>query len=347
MIILVTGGTGGHVFPAVALRDILLKNNKDVQIIIDQRGAQFVQNDKSVHIVPIYRSLRSVGKLIYPFSLFSAFLKSFVFFLKNRPTLVIGFGGYTTVPSLVAAFILRIPIIIQEANSFLGKGNRFLQKISTCICTSFPNTKTDYPKKTHCLGLPLRQVFFEKEFDYIPPNLEEKFHILIIGGSQGAKIFSDLIPKAISLLEKDQQKRIIVRQQARPEYINHTQALYRDISSTVEIKPFFADMPAEYAWAHLVITRSGASTLFELARTKRPAILVPFHSSIEGDQQKNAEAFEAQNACWVFSEKQLTAQKMAEHIRHLMENSNMLIEKSEAIANLCNTNIEKDFLNIF
>lgn len=346
MIVLVTGGTGGHVFPAIALHDILLKNKEKVQIIIDQRGAKFIQKDNFVNIIPIHRSSRFFGKLIYPFSLFTAFLKSFLFFLNNRPIIVMGFGGYTTIPSLMAAFILRIPIIIHEGNSFLGKGNRFLQKFSTYICTSFPNTKTDYPKKTHCLGLPIRKVFFEKKFNYASPKPDDFFHILVIGGSQGAKVFSNIIPKAIAHLDENIQKKIIIHQQARPEYADETVNMYKNTQATVIIKPFFEDMPTEYTWAHLVIARSGASTLFELAHTKRPAIFIPFYSSIEDDQQKNAEVFLNKNACWIFSEKHSSAQQIADHIAYLIKNPNVLVEKSKAMSHLSNINIEKDFLNI-
>jgi UDP-N-acetylglucosamine--N-acetylmuramyl-(pentapeptide) pyrophosphoryl-undecaprenol N-acetylglucosamine transferase len=346
MIVLVTGGTGGHVFPAIALRDILLKHNKKVHIIIDQRGIKFLQKDESTLVIPINRTSKFLGKLIYPFSLVNAFLKNLMFFMKKRPTLVMGFGGYTTLPSILAAFILRIPIVIQEGNSFLGKGNRFLQKFATYICTSFPNTTTAYPEKTHCFGLPLRQTFFEERINYPPPALDEQFHILIIGGSQGAKLFSDIIPKAVALLDFARQKKIVIHQQARPEYVDETISIYKHTQATVVVKSFFEDMPFEYAWAHLVIARAGASTLFELAHTKRPAIVIPFYSSIEGDQQKNADSFSSQNACWLFSEKQVTAKNIADHISELMEDPRKLVEKSEAIEKLSNTNIEKDFLHL-
>lgn len=341
MIILVTGGTGGHVFPALALSDILNKNNIETHIIVDQRGVKYIDlKQYKTFVIPIQRQNHIFKKLFYPFSLATAFFKNIIFFIKNRPEKVIGFGGYTTIPSILAAYILRIPIIIHEGNSFLGKANRFLQHIASQIFTSFPNTHTQYPKKTLFTGLPLRQNILQTSFTYTHPT-QTHFNILIIGGSQGAQIFSTILPQAIQLLPLEIQQKIAIRQQVRKENLENTRKLYKKTVVSIELKTFFDVMEKEYQNTHLVITRSGASTLFELAYAKKPAILFPYASSLEGDQAKNASFFEKKNASWVLCEQKTTPQNLAALLENIIKNPNLLEEKSQHIEKLFPVDFEK------
>ncbi|CAO5676113.1 MAG: UDP-N-acetylglucosamine--N-acetylmuramyl-(pentapeptide) pyrophosphoryl-undecaprenol N-acetylglucosamine transferase [Holosporales bacterium] len=331
-IAIITGGTGGHVFPALSLREELIKLDEKVTFFVDQRGYRFVPHNLQIIEVPIHRTFPPLGRFFYPLSLFGAFLNYILRFLLDRPKLVIGFGGYTTMPGLLAAYVLRIPIVIHEGNAFLGKANRFLQKLAKKICVSFKGTKTCFMNKTIVTGMPIRHVFREKNYSYLPPKHDEPFHLLIIGGSQAASLFTKLIPDAINNLTIDQQKRLVIHQQCKADQIDLALEEYRSLPSSVTIKPFFNDMENQYAFAHLVIARSGSSSVFEIIHSKRPAIFFPFAAAIEGDQAKNAKMLHDEDACWVFNEKETGPRLLAKLLSELMDNPDQLAEKSKKIA---------------
>ena len=245
-------------------------------------------------------------------------------------------------PGLMAAYVLRIPIVIHEGNSFLGKANRFLQNFAKIICVSFKETKTKYPHKTIVTGMPLRHHLL-KSYTYVPPHENEPFHLLVVGGSQGSSLFSKLIADAINDLNIDQQRRLVVHQQCRAEQIDLALEEYRTLPCKITLKPFFDDMEEQYNFAHLVITRAGSSSVFELIHTKRPAILYPFAAAIEGDQAKNASVLKAQNACWVFNEKETGPRCLSELIGHLMDNPDELVQKSHNISKFQKENATKAF----
>ena len=205
MIILVTGGTGGHVFPAVSLQDYLTEKNIAAHMIVDQRGDKFIKNKKNVSVISVNRSVKFLGKWAYPFSLFFSFLKSIKFIISHKPKMIIGFGGYTTLPALLAGFFMCVPIGVFEANSFLGKANRFLQKIAQCVFIAFPHTKFVQHKNIYQVGLPLRKNIREKEFLFKTP--QKNINLLIVGGSQGTSLFSTIIPEVIECLPEKLQKK--------------------------------------------------------------------------------------------------------------------------------------------
>jgi UDP-N-acetylglucosamine--N-acetylmuramyl-(pentapeptide) pyrophosphoryl-undecaprenol N-acetylglucosamine transferase len=343
-IIIITGGTGGHVFPAVAVYDELKKENEDVNFFVDQRGKKFVPSHiQNLIEVPIHRTFPPFGKLFYPFSLFGAFINYIIRFLNHRPKMIIGFGGYMTMPGILAAKVLQIPIILHEGNSFLGRANRFLQKFANLVLVSFQETKTDYIEKTVVTGMPLRSHFC-KPYTYIAPDSREPFNLLVVGGSQGSSLFSKLIPDAISGLPIDLQQRIIVHQQCRNEQLEIAEQEYRDLPCKVKLQPFFDDMEKQYEWAHLVITRSGSSSVFELIHTKRPAILFPYAAAIEGDQAKNANILKSKNACWVLNEKESGPKALSKILSELIDNPDQLTEKSKNIADLQKEEATKLFI---
>ncbi|MBP9752411.1 MAG: UDP-N-acetylglucosamine--N-acetylmuramyl-(pentapeptide) pyrophosphoryl-undecaprenol N-acetylglucosamine transferase [Proteobacteria bacterium] len=333
-IAIICGGTGGHVFPALSLKEELLKLDEKVTFCVDQRGFRFVPHNMNVVEVAIHRSFPPLGKFFYPFSLFGAFLSYTIRFILDRPKLVVGFGGYPTMPGILAAFVLRIPIVIHEGNSFLGKANRFLQKFAKKICVSFHGTKTDYMAKTIVTGMPVRSAIRHKNYTYIEPREDEPFHLLVIGGSQAASLFTKLIPDAINDLSVDQQRRFVIHQQCKADQIDLAYAEYKTLPVSVTIKPFFNDMENQYEFAHLVIARSGSSSVFEIIHTKRPAIFFPFAAAIEGDQAKNAKNVEDKNACWVLNEKEAGPRVLAKLLSDLMDNPHLLTEKSKSIAKL-------------
>ncbi|MDP2193850.1 MAG: undecaprenyldiphospho-muramoylpentapeptide beta-N-acetylglucosaminyltransferase, partial [Alphaproteobacteria bacterium] len=306
-------------------------------IITDQRGHRFIDRHMyQIKKIDVYRNHPTFGKLIYPLSMLWAVLQNLYFFYHFKPSAVMGFGGYTSIPGLLAARILNIPIFIHEGNAFLGQANRFAQRFAQKIGVSFPDTKrvTD-PGKIVLTGFPLRKEFhnhpvLDKQNISDPSQLS----ILVVGGSQGAEYFSKLIPEAIAQLTPQEQEKIFIRQQCRDASMKQTTEAYSKLGCSFELKPFINDMPHAYAEADLVISRSGSSTLFEMACLGVPAIVIPFAKSAEGDQAKNAEYFLQQNACWLVYEKDHPSQALAQIIRGVLEDPSLLRKKAEAISNL-------------
>lgn len=334
---LITGGSGGHVFPALAVYDALKEQEFHPIILSDQRGQRFIdQHSYIVENINIHRNHPTFGRLIYPLSMLWATFKSLLFLYQLKPSAVMGFGGYTSIPGLLAARILNIPILIHEGNAFLGQANRFAQKFAQKIGVSFLETQrvTD-PKKIVLTGFPLRKEFYQ----HIPSRKKavhdpSQLSILVIGGSQGAESFSTLIPAALNQLSPQEQEKIFIRQQCRETLITSTAQTYKKLACAFEFVPFIHDMPQSYAEADLVISRSGSSTLFEMACLGIPAIVIPFTQSAEGDQAQNAQFFLDKNACWLIDEQHNPAEKLTHIIRELLNNPFWLHEKSNAISKL-------------
>lgn len=344
---LITGGSGGHVFPAVSLYEELEAQGCTAHMIVDHRGKQYVPNSmQNITEIPIHRIFPPFGKLFYPLSLILAFLRCLFLFIINRPKAVVGFGGYTTVPGIAAAKLLFIPIILHEGNSFLGQANRFLQPWAKKMALSFE--KTDFVQHSDATisGLPLRKSICENIKDYAPPSTDSVLNILVIGGSQGAGIFARLIPDAVRLLPKYKQKRLHIRQQCRAENEDIAKTAYEDLDCKIEMQPFFDDMPKEYNQAHLVISRSGSSSLFELAAFKMPAILIPFAASAEGDQAKNAALFHEQDACWLFAEREVNTAQIEHILSDTLDNPDILMQKSKNMAKMYVANARKKLADL-
>lgn len=326
---LIAGGTGGHVFPALSVRAELIQKGAIVDMIVDQRGRKLIhENFEGLMEIPIHRVIKPFGKIFYPLSLLTAFLRCFVHFLMHRPKAVVGFGGYTTLPGLLAARFLCIPIILHEGNSLLGQANRFFQPWAKAIAVSFENTTSVAHKKVIFTGFPLRKELTKPNHEYKLPT--DKINILVVGGSQGTGLFSRLVPDAINDLSKEDQAKLVIHQQCRTENESVTKEEYNTLGCEVTLVPFFHNMAEEYAWAHLVISRSGASTLFELAAFKLPSILFPYASSLEGDQARNAHYLG--DAAWVFQERTCGPRHLSEVLKELIDNPSILAKKSAEIS---------------
>ncbi len=344
---LITGGSGGHVFPAIALYEALEAQGYAAHIIVDQRGRHYVPDSvQNITAIPIHRLFPPFGKLFYPLSLLLAFLRCLLLFIVNRPKAVVGFGGYTTVPGITAAKLLFIPIILHEGNSFLGQANRFLQPWAKKMALSFKKTDFVQHNDATVTGLPLRKSICDNIVQYSPPSEESTLNILVIGGSQGAGIFARLIPDTVRLLPKYKQKRLHIRQQCRAENEDIAKTAYEDLDCTIEMQPFFDDMPKEYNQAHLVISRSGSSSLFELAAFKMPAILIPFAASAEGDQAKNAALFHEKDACWLFAEREVNTAQIENILSEVLENPAILMQKSKNMAKMYVANSSKKLADL-
>lgn len=293
-VLLAAGGTGGHLFPAESLSAALRDRGVEVALATDTRTEKFGDHFPSVHVIPsaTFRGrdpvsiAKTVGTLGY------GAIKAVAMLARVKPSAVVGFGGYPTVPPVFAASLRGIPTIIHEQNGVPGRANRFLSSRVTAIATGFPGVFGSDPalaaKATHT-GNPVRPaVIAAAGKPYAEPGGNDPFNLLVFGGSQGARVMADIVPAAVAKLEPHLQMRLKVVQQARGEDIERVKKIYAKAQVDAVIEPFFSDLPARMADSHLVISRSGASTVAELSVIGRPAILVPLPHALDQDQAANA-----------------------------------------------------------
>uniref|UniRef100_UPI0026206A3A UDP-N-acetylglucosamine--N-acetylmuramyl- (pentapeptide) pyrophosphoryl-undecaprenol N-acetylglucosamine transferase n=1 Tax=uncultured Rhizobium sp. TaxID=155567 RepID=UPI0026206A3A len=239
---------------------------------------------------------------------------------RLRPSAVVGFGGYPTVPPLLAASGMNIATVIHEQNAVMGRANKMLAPKVTAIAGGFlPEGTGSYAGKTVVTGNPVRpDVIAAAATPYMASGPDDPFHLVVFGGSQGAQFFSSAIPSALCLIDAEMRSRIHVVQQARPEDKDKVSASYAKLGLPAEVSPFFGDMPAKIAEANLVICRSGASTVSELAVIGRPSVLVPYPYALDHDQAANAAALKAQGGAEVVAQAALTPEKLSDIIRNAM-----------------------------
>lgn len=334
--ILASGGTGGHLYPALSLCQKLKSHDRQVYLITDQRCERFthLKDFDKVYIRYMSHKAPMIGRLGLYLSILWQTLYCYWLYKKIKPTVVVGFGGYPSLPPLLAAQLRGIPTILHEQNALLGRANRLLAKKAYRIATSFENVKKA-PAHTTLTGNPVRpEILKLKDKPYEGPSGQGPFHILIIGGSQGAKIFSEVIPQTLVNLPLNLQQRLKVVQQCRSEFLSQTKVIYRQSFLEVELTPFIEDMADQYARAHLVIARSGASTIAELAVIGRPAILVPYGASLEDDQSYNAAPMGKAKAAWVFKEDNFTPKNLGDLLEKIMTQPEYLRTAAKAMAQL-------------
>lgn len=327
-IVLAAGGTGGHVFPAQALAQELSAQGYNVFFFTDARGHQFKLSNVSLVKIPAGQLSGSLHKKVQGGAILVAGTLAALYQLKRiKPAAVIGFGGYASFPTMMAAITLRIPTIVHQADAYFGRANHFLAPLVTRIATSFPHVE-NIPKSCHhkvvYTGLPVRPEI--KAEPYILPEENETFQILITGGSQGAKIFGEVIPQAISLLKPSLQKRLCIHQQGRPEYLGLINALYQRTKAQVVLSRFFKSMGEEYKKAHLVISRAGASSVTEAAVVGRPVLFVPYPYAMDDHQFYNAQQAVNVQGGWLMREKEFTPESVALYMSSLMASPRKLEE---------------------
>ena len=242
---------------------------------------------------------------------------------RSRPRVVVGFGGYPSVPPMLAAAILGIPTIVHEQGAALGRANRLAAKRAALIAASFPDlhgSPTDLAAKVVHTGNPVRrQVLEQAGSTYEPPMPDGPFNLLVVGGSQGAHVFAEIVPAMLRALPDAARCRLNLVMQCRAEDLEATRAALTALEITATLQPFFDDMPQRMASAHLVICRSGASTIAELAVIGRPAILVPLPHAVENDQLHNARRVAEAGGGWLMEQKDITPERLAGFVRRLME----------------------------
>ena len=296
LILLAAGGTGGHLFPAEALGVELIRRGFRVRLATDARALRYsgLFSRDTIDVVPSETvrgrtpwSLARTGILLAAGTAVSLNLMR-----RLRPKAVVGFGGYPTLPPLLAARLFGVPGIIHEANAVLGRANRFLSGRVSAIATSLPGVldrDPDLAGKTTTVGVPMRPaILTAAAVKFASPDATGPLRVLVVGGSQGARVMADIVPSAIERLEPALWSRLILTQQVREEDMARVRAVYDRLKISAELAPFFTDLPTRLASNHLVISRSGAGTVAELAAIGRPSILVPLPGSIDQDQFANA-----------------------------------------------------------
>lgn len=304
LIVLAAGGTGGHMFPADALAKELLDQGYRLALISDKRGSAYggtlsVIESYTVNAKGIAgRGL--VGRVKGLFALGTGFFQARKMLTALEPAAVVGFGGYASAPTITAALNLNIPTVIHEQNAVLGRANRLVAKYVNRVCTSFDLARPA-PKGAQLVrtGLPVRASIADvRNTPYVAPSAGKPINILILGGSQGARIFSDVIPEAIKQLPDDLKQRITFSQQCRPEELDRTHAAYDEVGAHVQLRAFFDNVPDLLRETHLLIARSGASTVAEVSVAGRPSLLVPYPFATDNHQAANAKILAEAGGCW-------------------------------------------------
>jgi UDP-N-acetylglucosamine--N-acetylmuramyl-(pentapeptide) pyrophosphoryl-undecaprenol N-acetylglucosamine transferase len=323
LVLLAAGGTGGHLFPAQALADALLKRGAIIELATDARAAHFKFPARNVHIIPsaTLRGRNPIALAHTAAMLTLGTAKTWSMLGRARPAVVVGFGGYPTVPPLLAAALRGIPTVLHEQNGVMGRANRLLAPRVTAIATGFRTLARLDPRlheKITFTGNPVRRdVIAAAATPYAAPEAGEKLRLLVFGGSQGARVMADIVPAAVERLSADLRARLSIVQQARAEDVDAVRAAYARLGVAAETAPFFSDLPARMAAAHLIISRSGASTVAELSAIGRPAILVPLPHALDQDQFVNAGVLETAGGAIRIEQRNFTPDRLAEEIARL------------------------------
>lgn len=334
---LMAGGTGGHLFPAMALAQELIRRGHAVELITDHRvetyGSDFPA--RQVHIVPAATpSLRNPVKFVAGgFTILRGIAVAWGHLRQMRPDAVIGFGGYPSFPPFVAAGLQGIPGILHEQNAVMGRANRALVRFADVLAMSFPTTRFAEAQSLEKVltGNPVRdRVRAVAHTPYPPLDDRNTISLVVTGGSQGARALSDIVPPAVAALPESLRSRLQIVQQCRAEDIDRVTESYRQSRTSVELASFFTDLPERIARAHLVIARSGASTVAELTVLGRPAIYVPLPGSIDADQKHNALNVEAGGGGWVAEQATLSPQSLATRLTELLIDPPRLRQAADA-----------------
>lgn len=372
-IFIVSGGTGGHIIPARCLGELLASQNHQVYFFGDIKLKNYIKNQDQFKSFIIQASqfkktpsflLKAIAKISF------GTLQSLWYFLKYRPDYIFAFGGYASFPILLASVIVKCPIILHEQNAHLGKVNRLFAKYANKIATSFPQTtgfKENELSKIIFTGNPVRkEIIALNSTKYQIPHFKEELtddtrdkigydviltsdfydvvkrkgqiNILVIGGSGGAKIFSEILPKAFFNLKEEIKEQLYITQQCRAELVESTFATYKSFNLNAVVNGFFENMNELLENAHLVIARAGSSTIAECCIAKKPMILVPFELSADNHQQKNAQYLQENGSAIVFKEKDFSINHINNIINQLLTSPQTLEKMSNNCAKLAITN---------
>ncbi|MGY0776580.1 undecaprenyldiphospho-muramoylpentapeptide beta-N-acetylglucosaminyltransferase [Azospirillum argentinense] len=337
-IILAAGGTGGHFFPAEALARELLARGEAVALVTDKRGQAFGDSLPEVTVHRI-RSAAPGGNLLAKvnaaWQMGLGLLGANALMRHLKPAAVVGFGGYPSVPTVYAAAQGRVPVMLHEQNAVLGRANRMLAAAARRIAVAFSevaSVKEEHRPRLVRTGNPVRPaIAAQRDAAYAVPGAGGPVRILVMGGSQGARVFSEVIPEALGRLPAELRARIHLAQQCRPEDLEAARNAYAGMGlGGLELESFFRDVPDRLAACHLAITRAGASTIAELTCIGRPAILVPYPHAMDDHQTANARQLAAAGAAWVMAQPDFTADALAARLTALLESPDALTAAAQA-----------------
>jgi UDP-N-acetylglucosamine--N-acetylmuramyl-(pentapeptide) pyrophosphoryl-undecaprenol N-acetylglucosamine transferase len=322
--LLAAGGTGGHLFPAQALALELKTRGWRIHLATDHRVEAYGQDfpAEETHLIAsatLTREPLAFAKGVV--RLGRGFFQAWSLMRRLKPAVAVGFGGYPTLPPMLAAARTGVPTVIHEQNAVIGRANGFLAQAVTAIATSqaeVRGTEKVREKIVHT-GNPVRPaVLAAAAAPYPAPSADGPFRLLVFGGSQGARFMSDLVPAAVALMPEAVRQRLRIVQQCRPEDMARVDKAYKSLGVGACLAPFFHDLPQRIANSHLTVCRSGASTIAELTVIGRPAIMVPLPGALDQDQKANALVLAAGGGGWMVEQKDMNAERLAADLAALM-----------------------------
>ncbi len=333
-IVLATGGTGGHMFPALAVADELLLRDRHPVVVTDERGAGRTAFDPRVDVRVVrtgtFTGRTALGKARGFADIAAGCWQARRVLREIAPAVAVGFGGYPSLPTMLAAAYGGTRTMIHEQNAVLGRVNRLLASRVDSIAVAYPGTRRPSPgalARAAAVGNPVRDaVAAVREVPYTIPDETAPLELLVFGGSQGAAVFSDVVPRALIELPERYRVRLRVTQQCRPEDLERVERAYAAAGIDADLSAFFADLPARLAVAHAVIARAGASTISELTVAGRPGVLVPYPHATDDHQTANARALADEGAAWLMPERRLSPRALAETLERLFGNPRLLAD---------------------
>lgn len=336
--VVAAGGTGGHLFPAQALAEALIARGWRIVLASDERVAGFAESFPAERRIGLsartFRRGDILGMALAGIAIGRGVLQAQAAFQDIDPAVVVGFGGYPSAPALVAAILSGRPTVIHEQNAVMGRANRRLAPHVRTVACAFPTLLKASPKvaaRAIVVGNPVRppiQALYDAPYE--PPVEGGPIRLLITGGSQGARLLSELVPEAIRALPDDLRARLKVQQQTRPESMDNARRIYADALVEAEVAPFFRDMAGRLRDAHLVIGRSGAGSVCEFAVAGKPAILVPLAAALDDDQGQNARLLAEAGGAEIAREHQLTVDSLSHALTTLLSNPARLARMAAA-----------------
>ena len=326
-VLIAAGGTGGHLFPAKALAEELLRKGLNPGLVTDARGEQLLRGSNCIsrYIVTSGRITKRnpIGVLIFVFKMVVGIKEAWSLVRTIRPVAVVGFGGYASVPLLVVSKLAGIPLLIHESNAVVGRANRLLSYLSNVMAVSFSGTagvRLGVDATLIQTGTPVRkEIQALGNVGYQPPCASSKIHLLVIGGSQGSKAIAQIVPEAVRNLSQSLRRRLVVNQQIREDDKASVAKIYTSAGVTTFLHSFVENMSAMLEQSHLIIARAGASTIAELAVSGRPSILIPLPGAVDNHQMYNARKVTDAGGGWLLEEGHLEAGYLAELLTQLLE----------------------------
>ncbi len=314
-VLIAAGGTGGHLYPAIAVGDALRRRGHSIAFAVDRRGARYLPDEAPrIRIDAVSPSGRPLRRLLALARVATTCLSLLIRFGWSRPRAVAAFGSYASVPTGLAAGMLRIPLILHEQNAVLGRAHRLLARYATHLALTFGSTAlAPASLATSVVGNPVRTAFAPE-----PLPEDERLTLFVVGGSQGATILANVVPAALARLDSSLRGRLRVVQQCRIEDLERVETAYREAGLPCEVQSFFDDMPARISAASLVVSRSGASSVAELLAVGRPAILVAYPHAADDHQRANATAVATAGAALAIDPDDFTAGRLAAELTGLL-----------------------------